>query len=41
MPECRNCGRLFKKTYVGSRETICVECWCKLKRRSKKIEKKK
>lgn len=31
MPECRNCGIIFKRT-AGRNETLCFKCWKKVKR---------
>ena len=27
MPECRNCGVIFKKKVKGTRPKLCDECW--------------
>lgn len=39
MPECRNCGIIFKKA-VGSKERVCEKCWYLLRSRGHKKRRK-
>lgn len=27
--QCQKCNKLFKKSYTGSREKLCENCWKK------------
>ncbi len=35
MPECRECGKIFKKKSGERRPTLCEKCWYKLIGRKK------
>lgn len=35
MPQCKNCGNIFKRSYVGSYETLCEDCWKLLRKKGR------